>query len=446
MGPWRLIAILGEGGNALVWRAVKASDGEPEIALKVLKSPKVGGEPYRRFKNEVAALQRVDDPGVLPLLEAHLPDPLSKGDPAWLAMPVATPLDGALAGASLEQVVDACATIAETLGRLRSDHHLGHRDIKPGNLYQLDGRWLVGDFGLISDPSGEAITQGDRPIGPLHFAASEMILKAGEADPGPADVYSLAKTLWVLSAEQRYPPDGHQTATVDQWSIARLRPHPKASQLDRLIDQATHLRPENRPTMEQFGSELRAWLAIDLSQADIELVDPVARVREAIAEQMDAEELKDMAKEVWLRACRVAQTRLRPVEGLLRQAHPRMEIVSDDTALNFHLRTHEHSGSQHVEHRWQRIQVLKAGRELLGYGLRTGTSVELLDNGQLVFRTAAEVSFERMSGVFYQWNSSELNADSTSIAAEKAAGEVVAALEAQLGAALDAFVEHIPGG
>lgn len=24
-----------------------------------------------------------------------------------------------------------------------------HRDIKPGNLFELDGQWVVGDFGLV---------------------------------------------------------------------------------------------------------------------------------------------------------------------------------------------------------------------------------------------------------------------------------------------------------
>ena len=163
----------------------------------MLNSTKVGGEPYRRFRAEVGVLRRLTDPGVLPLLDSHLPDRLSGDDPAWLAMPIATPLDEALAESPLAQTIEACATIADTLARLRRDHQLGHRDIKPGNLYEHDGHWLVGDFGLVADPSSDAITEGNRPLGPRHFCASEMVLRPAHADPGPADVYSLAKTLWV---------------------------------------------------------------------------------------------------------------------------------------------------------------------------------------------------------------------------------------------------------
>lgn len=446
VGPWRLLEGLGKGGNATVWRAVKADEDSPELAVKVLNSTKVGGEPYRRFRAEVGVLRRLTDPGVLPLLDSHLPDRLSGDDPAWLAMPIATPLDEALAESPLEQVIEACATIADTLARLRGDHQLGHRDIKPGNLYEHDGHWLVGDFGLVADPSSDAITEGNRPLGPRHFCASEMVLRPAQADPGPADVYSLAKTLWVLAAGQRFPPDGHQAADVHTWSLATLRAHPNAALLDRLIDRATHLRPENRPTMEQLAGELRAWLDLELSEADVELSESVARVREAIAEQMDAEELRDMAKEVWLEASRVVQAQLRPLEDVLRQAHRKLDVVSDDKVLNFQLRTHEHMQSPQVEHRWQRIQVLRAGRDFLGYGLRTGVSVELLDTGELVFRAAAEVSFERMTGMMFNWQSPDIAVEATPIAAEKAARDVVGQLAAQLRPAMDAFAENIPAG
>jgi hypothetical protein len=419
-------------------------DDSAEAAVNVLNSTKVGGEPYRRFLAEVGVLRRLTDPGVLPLLDARLPDRLADSDPAWLAMPIATPLDEALADASLEKVVEACATIAETLARLRRNHTVGHRDVKPGNLYERAGQWLVGDFGLVADPSTDAMTEGNKPLGPRHFCASEMVLDPAHADPGPADVYSLAKTLWVLAAGQRFPPDGHQSADVPTWSLATLRPHPKAALLDRLIDRATHLRPENRPTMEQFSAELRAWLCLEITESEIELSESVARVRDAIAAEMDAEELKDMAREVWLEASRAVQARLRPLEEALGQAHRRLGIVSDDKVLNFHLRTHEHMQSPHVEHRWQRIQVLKAGRDFIGYGLRTGTSVELLDTGELVFRAAAEVSFERMTGMMFNWQSADITVDAASIAAEQAAREIVAALAAQLGRALDAFAANIP--
>ena len=78
-----------------MWRAT-GTDGEV-VALKVLNSSKAGGEPYKRFVREVEFLQGVaDDPGVLPLIRADLPDKPSGSRKAWLAMPIATPIVEAL--------------------------------------------------------------------------------------------------------------------------------------------------------------------------------------------------------------------------------------------------------------------------------------------------------------------------------------------------------------
>jgi hypothetical protein len=48
--------------------------------------------------------------------------------------------------------------VADTLARLVEELGLGYRDIKPRNLYELDGRWLVGDFGLVDVPNAEELT------------------------------------------------------------------------------------------------------------------------------------------------------------------------------------------------------------------------------------------------------------------------------------------------
>jgi hypothetical protein len=41
-----------------------------------------------------------------------------------------------------------------------------HRDIKPGNLYELDGAWLIGDFGLIAVPEASGLTVDGRQVRP----------------------------------------------------------------------------------------------------------------------------------------------------------------------------------------------------------------------------------------------------------------------------------------
>jgi serine/threonine protein kinase len=85
IGPWTLREKLGAGGNATVWRA--ARDGGEDAALKVINTTKAQREPYRRFVQEIEFLRQLGDfPGVLPLLDAHLPQRPSSTDRAWLAM------------------------------------------------------------------------------------------------------------------------------------------------------------------------------------------------------------------------------------------------------------------------------------------------------------------------------------------------------------------------
>src|SRR5262249_38961399 len=157
---------------------------------------KVEREPYQRFVREIAFLrehQAVD--GLLPLVDAYLPDEPTKRDVPWLAMPIATPISEALQGRPLGDVVTAVSTIADTLWRLQHDFGIAHRDIKPGNLYELEGAWLIGDFGLVALPDTDGLTAEGRPLGPAHYTAYEMIRDPASADAHAADVYSLGKTL-----------------------------------------------------------------------------------------------------------------------------------------------------------------------------------------------------------------------------------------------------------
>ena len=82
---WTLIAPLGEGGNGKVLFSRHAEHGER--ALKILY--RKGGDRWQRFRDEVTVMQQLgDQPGVLPLIAAQLPEPAAR-EPAWLATPVA---------------------------------------------------------------------------------------------------------------------------------------------------------------------------------------------------------------------------------------------------------------------------------------------------------------------------------------------------------------------
>jgi serine/threonine protein kinase len=266
IGPWTLIKRLGRGGNAEVWQAMAVDDRS--VALKILHTRQPTSEPYRRFKNEVEILGRLEGRrGVLPLIEATLPDQPTDDNPAWLAMPVATGIREALGRNSrLESVVDAITVIAETLAGLASDR-ISHRDIKPENLYSYAGEYAVGDFGLVDYPNKEPLTKKSRHLGPLYFHAPEMLSNPANAEGVPADVFSLAKTLWVLAAGQQFPPPGELRVDTAGLRLSSFVDHPKALLLDNLLESATRFDPAQRPSMARLAQELREWRSLSFPSA-----------------------------------------------------------------------------------------------------------------------------------------------------------------------------------
>jgi serine/threonine protein kinase len=173
-------------------------------------------------------------------------------------MPLAQPLRESPATTSLESLVEAFSQIAATLAEL-AQRGIAHRDIKPDNLFWFDNRSAVGDFGLVAFPGKEALTAPGRKLGPMYYIAPEMLNDPDSADGRPADVYSLAKTLWVMATGQTYPPPGEQRDSVYQMRLSTYVIHRKARYLDKLISSCTRHDPESRPDMAAVAEELKSW-------------------------------------------------------------------------------------------------------------------------------------------------------------------------------------------
>ena len=444
LGRWQLHELLGSGGNAEVYRAT-SSDGA-EVALKVIKTVRADREPYQRFVREVRTLRGLSDvTGVLPVVDSHLPDQPSKTDRPWLAMSIATPLGKALQGESLETVVDAVATIASTLARL---HRMGiaHRDVKPSNLYQLADQWLVGDFGLVVTPEPSGLTPPGHPLGPAHFTAYEMIANSESADPRPADVYSTAKTLWVLATDQRFPPEGHQPARTRGFEISDYRPHPNASLLDELIDRATRIHPENRPSMAEVAQDLHRWLALTPPEALMDVSDIRARFRAKVEAQLAEEDIAEQRKEQAQEAARRLAELLAPLNRALVDLHPRAVIdgSADEFTRNV-VKTRAYGGSPQITWRYQRLTQIALDDGLRDFSLRFARAVELSEGGTLIVHMVILVGATRtMGGVKFQWMPDTWEAPVGSIEAEEMLRTAAREAAAQLREALIAFTEHAP--
>jgi len=267
-GAWELLERIDgrRGFNAEVWRC-RNEEGET-AAIKLMK-PGSSRSRIERFRDEIGFLLSpgADDPGVLPIHDSHLSD--DSKEQAWFVMPEARGIREALGNdPPLEQVVAAVQATAVALARLAANG-IGHRDIKPDNLFERDGAWLVGDFGLVTHPDKEARTQHGRKLGPVDYMAPEMRQEADTAAAEPADVFSLAKVLWVLVTQQELPPPGPHRADEDVYALGTYIDGARLPYLDRLIERATAHDPDARPAMADFAAELQRWLSMPSQKGEV---------------------------------------------------------------------------------------------------------------------------------------------------------------------------------
>lgn len=235
-------------------------DGQ-EGALKALRR-RAGTRRLGRFADEIEfrlTHQRRD--GIVPLRDAHLPESATGQDRPWLVMSCCTPLRKALTEreGGVDAIVDAVATIAETLAGLAEDG-VHHRDVKPDNPFERDGEWLVGDFGLVDYPEKPEVTARGERMGPMHFMAPEMLEFTDEADAELADVYSLAKSFWALLAAVNFPPPGPHRMGEAAYAVGSFVSHERITPLDLLIARATRHSPEDR-----LDSSFRAQAEVSFS-------------------------------------------------------------------------------------------------------------------------------------------------------------------------------------
>lgn len=267
-GAWELIQIIEAGGNGEVWKA-RGADGTVR-AMKLLTKPKASA--FQRFLGEIKILrEHADIPGLLPIIDSHVPESFAVDCPPWFVMPLADSLKRYLRE-GIRVIVEATAHLADTLAALHG-RGVSHRDLKPNNLLFCEGRPRVGDFGIAEYPDQPDLT-GNSDLGPKWTIAPEMKRSPKTADGAPADVYSLAKTLWILLTrvekgfEGQYLPGRAPTSLAAYWPDA-----PLLALLERALEQATSNLPADRPSMADFAEQLRAWLKQSADYRQTSLTD-----------------------------------------------------------------------------------------------------------------------------------------------------------------------------
>lgn len=256
-------SFLGRGGNANVYKVSDIDDKNSYYALKTLKD--VREKSYSRFKDEITALINLQDViGVVNIIEYNL-----DSEQPYYVMPLGVSIDKYLYRQSPLILCQLFKRLIETLIILHNRDYT-HRDIKPSNILIINGYPCFSDFGLVDFPNKSKITKTRESVGPKWTIAPEMKRNSTISEFKKADVYSLAKTLWILitknetAFEGQYDINGIMSISknknlkssnnlFDDWNFN------STILLEKLLTKATDSNPENRPSCEQFYNEFVEW-------------------------------------------------------------------------------------------------------------------------------------------------------------------------------------------
>ncbi|MGG6463133.1 protein kinase domain-containing protein [Solilutibacter silvestris] len=257
VGPYRLEALLGEGGMGQVWQAERA-DGmyARRVALKLLRPGLADPTLRLRFSRERDILARLAHPHIARLLDAGISE---NGQP-YLALEFVEG-HGILAYAR-EQALDTRQRIAlfrQVCDAVSHAHAnlIVHRDLKPSNiLVSADGEVHLLDFGiakLLDDPQEpiEHTRTGLRPF-TLHYAAPEQV--RGEPVSTKTDVYSLGVVLYELLTGQK--PYRLKRESSAQWEDAILAAEPQRPSLSVVRDDEGGSFAQRRRTARELSGDL----------------------------------------------------------------------------------------------------------------------------------------------------------------------------------------------
>jgi serine/threonine protein kinase len=231
VGPYRIEALLGEGGMGQVFRATDEQTGA-SVALKLLKPEFASDEGLiRRLLREARAARTVEHRHLVGLLDAgeadgrhYLALELVRG------VSVADRID-AEGPLPLGDVVRIAADVAAGLDAL---HRAGivHRDVKPSNVLldaEAGGAARLTDFGLAKGHDYSALTLPGQMVGTMDYLAPELI--RGEEPSSASDVYAFGCLVYACVAG-RPPFAGRGLLAVGAGHLDEEPPDPCAARSD----------------------------------------------------------------------------------------------------------------------------------------------------------------------------------------------------------------------
>lgn len=257
--------LIGEGGMGRVFAAVQLSMGR-RAAVKTLKSSFISNTLLvERFLREARVTARLANRNIVRVFDCGT---TSSGVPYY----VMELLDGETLACKIKregalspvEALEAVLAVADGLVDAHS-YHVVHRDVKPRNVFVVDGPGPIGDrirlidFGVAKlgawDASSRiALTQPGVAVGSYAFMAPEQAIDASTADER-ADVFGIGATLYTLAAGK--PPFGRDPNPFTRGPRDPLACEP----LEAAVSKCLAWDPNERPaTMEAAIKTLRAAL------------------------------------------------------------------------------------------------------------------------------------------------------------------------------------------
>ncbi len=257
---------IAEGGMGAVYRAVRQSDFQKRVAIKVVKRGMDSDFILSRFRQERQILAGLDHPNVARLLDGGV---TNEGRP-YLVMEY---VEGARITdycdehrlderARLEMVRTVCSAVQYAHQNL-----VVHRDLKPANiLVTADGEPKLLDFGIakLLEPDAGATSTLVRMLSP-ECASPEQV--RGEAITTATDIYSIGVLLYrLLTGEPPYRFDDRSPAEVARVICERDPKTPGEikrvhADLDNIVLKAMHKDPARRySSAEQLSEDIRRYL------------------------------------------------------------------------------------------------------------------------------------------------------------------------------------------
>lgn len=294
-GQYRIVAPLGEGGMADVYKAYQASV-DRYVAIKVLPQFHSRNREFlERFRQEAQVLAKLQHPFVVPILDF--------GESEGYTYLVMTFIKGGTLKGQLTGEPIPLARVGRIISQVGSAlgyaHSLGmvHRDIKPTNiLIDLHGNSLLTDFGVAKILEGSAeITRTGGILGTPAYMSPEQGL--GEKIKHTTDIYSLGVVLYEM-VTGRTPFQAETPFAVIYKHIHDPLPPPSSivpnisDELEKVILKALAKDPEDRfETMQEMVDALSKALVASQRPRSVPAGLPPTLVEDTpVATEMQIEE------------------------------------------------------------------------------------------------------------------------------------------------------------